>query len=153
MFGEDDDNLVSVSIYGTQALKQAGYAFIVEGFGQNPWPVDIDYDGAIVIEQLPSLLSGLAAGRDVTIDFPGQGIERKIDVRHADTNHCQLSCSSMTSWQPSPAQESIERSELVRLLTHLGIDFCRNLQRLDNRWANLNSLKGWETGHIREHLA
>lgn len=148
VFDKDNDDLISISIFGTTALKQAGYAFIVHGFGQSPWPVDIDYDGAIVIEQLPALLSGLSAGRDVVIDFPGQGIERKIEVRQADDENCILTCSSITSWQPAPAQEFILKSNLVRMLTTLGIDFFSSLRELDSRWTEFNCLKGWESGQF-----
>ena len=49
--------------------------FIVSGFGQARWPVDVRTDLCVLLEQLPSALLALASDAPFEIDFYEQGIQ------------------------------------------------------------------------------
>ena len=85
--------------------------FVVSGFGQDRWPVDVGTDLAIFLEQLPNVLRAVKAGAATEIDFYEQGIERKIEFSPAGDVY-QATCISQTEWRPDPAVEQVGRAVL-----------------------------------------
>ena len=73
---ESEGSLQELAIGGCSELERAGYIFRVEGFGRGVWPVDVRYDMATVIEQLPDLIKALELGQSTGLDFYAQGIAR-----------------------------------------------------------------------------
>jgi hypothetical protein len=49
--------------------------FLVSGFGQDPWPVDVWKDLTASMEQLPTALRAVKSGQDAEIHFYEQGID------------------------------------------------------------------------------
>lgn len=123
---EPVDDLVSLSIEGSQLLEAAGYEFRVSGFGQDRWPTDVGYDMAMIVEQLPDLLLALRARRSTEIEFPGQGIERSVDLT-VNGDAVLARCRSGTSWTPNPAIELVECVVIEQLLCDLGRAFHAGL--------------------------
>lgn len=72
---EDYDSLV---MDASGLLSDAGREFLVDGFGQSGWAVDVSYDLSSVIEQLPTAINALEQNDSVRIDFYGQGVERVL---------------------------------------------------------------------------
>jgi hypothetical protein len=71
------DNITSVLTDICEALAEEGSVrFVVDGFGQDPWPVDVRTDLPVVIEQVPAVLKALRSGFSTSLGFYEQGIQR-----------------------------------------------------------------------------
>ena len=98
--------------------------FMVSGFGQDPWAVDVRTDLLVLLEQLPGALVAIASGARFEIYFYEQGIERKIGFAPAQESYI-AECLSYSKWQPNPAVETMDRTSLVRMLTAVRDEFMR----------------------------
>ena len=58
--------------------------FTVSGFGQECWPVDVEVDLLVCMEQLPRLIKMLSQGLRHELDFYEQGLERLLSFNF----HC-----------------------------------------------------------------
>lgn len=123
------DDLVTLTIEGSQRLEDAGYGFFVSGFGDKDWPVDVRYDLSTILEQLPDVMPALRSSEESVLQFPGQGIDRALDLMPTGTE-VTIRCRSATSWRPDPAIERIGRRELESLFSDLASDFVDALQVL-----------------------
>jgi hypothetical protein len=94
--------------------------FEVGGFGQVRWPVDVAVDLAVVAEQVPAVLEGLALRRTVDLDFYEQGIQRLLTFEPADNDQLKVSCRSGTAWTPIPDEYLQLRSEVLEMFAVLG---------------------------------
>jgi hypothetical protein len=78
--------------------------FIVSGFGQERWPVDVVTDLPVLLEQMPSIVSAMRDGKATELDFYEQGIERSISFSPSSSGYL-ATCTSQTDWhqmqQPS----------------------------------------------------
>ncbi|MYT26914.1 hypothetical protein GTW69_42750, partial [Streptomyces sp. SID7760] len=72
---ELSEDYESLAMDACQLLSDTDARFIVSGFGQEEWPVNISYDLSSVIEQLPAAIDALRSGSPAEIDLYGQGIE------------------------------------------------------------------------------
>src|SRR5690349_10529913 len=111
--GEED--VMGVSIAAGQLLDAAGAIFLAGGFGDERWPVEVDPDLSIVIEQLPDVLGALRSGVASSIDFYEQGIERGVEII-PNGDVVDLRCRSWTEWVPNPDVETTRRSDLLAML-------------------------------------
>lgn len=118
---------VSLAIEGSQLLQDAGYQFVVSGFGDDRWPTDVAYDLALLIEALPEIISALAVGRPATVEFAGQGIERVVDIT-PEGSEVSARCRSGTSWSPKPDTERLPLTELVGNLRRLALDYVAAIE-------------------------
>ena len=66
-----------VLYFACQALRPY-IDFDVTGFGCDSWPVTVETDLLVIVEQLPDTLQALRATADFDLDFYEQGIERRI---------------------------------------------------------------------------
>ena len=99
-------------------LAEAGCRFAVSGFGQDDWPVvDVAYDFAVVLEDVPRARADLLAGRAAVLDFGGQGVERVVTMQPGPDG-VRLTCSSRCTWKPS-FEETALLPELLELLDDL----------------------------------
>ena len=112
--------------------------FVVSGFGQDPWPVDVKTDLVVLLEQLPGALLAVSSGAAFEVDFYEQGIERKIDFSPLGDGYV-VSCCSYGNWQPAPSVENIDRTSLTRMLTAVRDEF---LQFMRSSYPNL-ALHPW----------
>ncbi len=67
----------------TQPRSNYGSTRCIEGFADDPWPVDVETDLAVVLGQLSKALSGLRHNGEVTLESYEQGIE------NSDPDHCR----------------------------------------------------------------
>lgn len=98
--------------------------FLVAGFGQDRWPVDVEVDLPVFLEQLPRALRAISDGDATEIDFYEQGIERSISLTPLG-NRYSAACVSRTSWQPNPSIEQIDRNVLEEMMLTVREEFMR----------------------------
>jgi hypothetical protein len=104
-----------------EALQESKrIAFIVEGFGQSPWPVDITTDLAIFLEQLPGLVGWMTDISSTTfvLDFYEQGIDRRLNFDNGK-GLVQITCESWGTFEPYPNIEIISREALSTMIKEL----------------------------------
>ena len=134
------DNITSVLSDICEALAEEGSVrFLVGGFGQEPWPVDVRTDLPVVIEQVPAVLKAIRSGVSTSLGFYEQGIERELAIDPSGATEVIVECQSMTSWQPRPSAITMKRQDLLALLgAFLGEFVERARQRcpdlVDHAW-------------------
>ncbi|WP_154675138.1 hypothetical protein [Parafrankia elaeagni] len=143
--GDDYETLV---IEACSALSDAGGCrFHIGGFGSDEWPLDIAYDLSAFMEQLPSLLAGVREYREVEVDIYSQGIERTLSF-HSSGDLVTIHCESRTNWIPNPVRESIDRSELVSMLSKLAKDFAGGLRAINSELSEVAPFERWLEGEV-----
>ncbi|MDH6141479.1 hypothetical protein P3T35_003498 [Kitasatospora sp. GP30] len=144
---EDEEDYWYLAICASKALALAGYRFDIGGFGHPDWKFDVSYDMSTFAEQLPDLIAGLRTGRPVEIDLYSQGVERTLKFAWSQ-HQARITCVSRTSWQPSPATEFIDRTQLELMVR----EFCRTLASglvaADPRIAALPPFSRWRDGEL-----
>ena len=110
-----------------ERLASAGAAFRVGGFGDSEWYVDVGYDLATVVEQLPGVFAALREGSAAKIDFYAQGMERVVTISPHGPS-ADLRCASRTSWIPDPDRGSATFADVVSMLGKLRDDFLAGLE-------------------------
>ncbi|MEU7556488.1 hypothetical protein AB0B01_29905 [Streptomyces sp. NPDC044571] len=139
---ELSDDYESLAMDACQLLSETDARFIISGFGQEEWPVNISYDLSSVMEQLPEAIDSLRTDRPAEIDLYGQGIERCLTfVPAGDTT--EIRCTSGTAWQPDPEVEILSRTAALELLTGLAGDFGAALRRAAPELAMRTPFAKW----------
>ncbi|MFI9384804.1 hypothetical protein [Kutzneria sp. NPDC052558] len=82
-----------------ELLDEAGVRFFVGGFGDRRWPVDVRYDLATIIPQLPAVIDSLQSRLEAELDFYEQGIQRTVMIDYSG-DRVVLKCSSFGKWKP-----------------------------------------------------
>ena len=109
------DDAVSVLWNICTAIDERKAAlFHVEGFGDPKWPVDVQCDLAILVEQLPATLFRLDSPTTETcsVDFFEQGIERCLTLSQEGDAIKILCVSSRANWTPEPNFVLIQKAAL-----------------------------------------
>jgi hypothetical protein len=132
-----DGDYESVVIEACRVLAGTDCRFGVAGFGQAVWPVDVGYDLSTFVEQLPEAIAQIERGEAAEIDLYGQGIERLLRFEGSG-ERMRVLCTSRTSWTPDPAEESIARAELVRMLRDVAAGFAESLALM---WPHIRSVE------------
>jgi hypothetical protein len=122
------DDYESLVMDFCQLLSETDCRFVVSGFGQEEWPVNVSYDLSSVIEQLPAAITNVQRGLDAEIDLYGQGIERRLDFT-VSGNRVEIRCTSGTQWSPDPDVHVLSDEEAMTLLTGLAHEFGVAVQR------------------------
>lgn len=116
-YDQDLDNVTSLLIDICDALaEEASVRFVVSGFGQDPWPVDVRTDLPVVIEQVPAALAAIRNGAGASLGFYEQGIQRVLAMDPSGYDEVIVECQSMTSWQPQPSTVRMKRQDILDLL-------------------------------------
>ncbi|MFF3774502.1 hypothetical protein [Streptomyces sp. NPDC002232] len=139
---ELSDDYESLAMDACQLLSETDAQFIMSGFGQDEWPVDVSYDLSTVIEQLPSAMESLRQGRSTEIDLYGQGIERRL-IFTTSNNVTEIRCVSRTSWRPHPEVETVPHDEALKLLAGLAGEFGAALRRAAPEFARRTPFATW----------
>jgi hypothetical protein len=108
------DDIRSILVDVCQFIGKEGL-FRISGFGETNWPVTLDSDLPVFLEQLPGVLRDVFGAKLTEIDFYEQGIERTVILNPVE-NFYELSCTSQTHWQPSPKVERISQVDLKQML-------------------------------------
>jgi hypothetical protein len=99
--------------------------FVVNGFGQQGWPVDVVVDLAVVVEQIPSVLAGLLRDREVDLDFYEQGIQRLVTFAPTDGGEVRVSCrGGVGGWSPAPDEYVLKGRDVVSMLETFAQSFA-----------------------------
>ena len=72
----DDVSSVLYDICGV--LDEKGYKFLARVLDEEPWPVSLQWELVIVLEQLPRVLVAFTENQACSLDFYEQGIERFV---------------------------------------------------------------------------
>lgn len=97
--------------------------FIINGFGEERWPVDVWCDLSVLLEQLPEAFENLRKSKyNFEIDLYEQGIQRKLII-NGDTNLAFIKCISETDWIPEPGKIEIENAKLFGMFKKFFDDF------------------------------
>ena len=138
-----------------QVLAEAeGARFTLSGFGREPWPMSVDYDMSVLLEQLPDLLENLESGDLFRLDMYSQGTEAKLEFS-PNGDDLTITCSSRTAWVPDPATERIGYGPLLQMLRKLAADFALGARTVDPTLAAIEPFDQWltwaDTGADRKH--
>jgi len=129
-------------LHACDVLEELGCLhFQVSGFGQDSWPVDISYDLATVLEQLPLAREQLLQkSGNFSINFFEQGIERELKFSWGG-DLVTIECLSRTNWVPNPKNEFISLSEVRKMFNKLHDDFCETCRDVLPRLSKLSYYK------------
>ncbi len=116
--------------------------FVISGFGQDRWPVDVGTDFAVVLEQLPELLRSVAAGVPGRLKFYEQGIERALVFIPAGDCY-NVSCESYSKWQPHPTTERVTQAQLTQMLLDLRDKFMQLIRASAPELVNHPWVQSW----------
>jgi hypothetical protein len=129
-----NDHIMSLVDDLCAAMEKADVRFVVSGFGQDGWPVDVSTDLAVVIVQVPGVLDALRRRAPCELGFYEQGVERTLYLTPT-ASHVEIVCASATLWQPSPAIVRMRYSELARMLTGLLARFVELARAVSTEWT------------------
>lgn len=116
--------------------------FVVSGFGQASWPVDVGTDLLVLLEQIPDAISSIDLGVPFSLDFYEQGLERKIHFTPQGETY-SARCESWTAWRPDPAIEAIDTSLLRKMLSAIRERFMNFLSIKAPRVAAHPWIRTW----------
>lgn len=128
-------------------LSQTDCRFLMAGFGDDDWGVDVAYDLSVVLEQLPLLLAGLRGGADVELDIYSQGMERTLQFGRR-AGQVLIHCLSQTSWVPDPDTEILPFDDLEVMLVQLAVDFSMSLELVSPEMSSAPPFPEWRTGEV-----
>jgi len=125
--------------------------FVVRGFGQYPWAVDVWYDLSMMLEEVPALFECIDNnGPDAfTLNYAAQGTERSL-IFTIEGDRVEIICESRTDWQPDPRVEISDLKTLDEMFSRLLLTLVSETGRyfpdlIENRyfkeWRRLPPLK------------
>jgi len=139
------DELVQVLGAQCRALAATGgISFLVGGFGQDRWPVDVETDLAVALEQLPGVLVGLRKESEpFQLNFYEQGIERYLTgTRHGDA--VTFECMSMSlRWTADPSVETVPLAEAETMFHELRERYSAAIERVCPWLAHVPAFNEW----------
>ncbi len=140
---EFDDERSVISDCCEVLSASSGLSFLVIAFGEERWPVDMETDLAVILEQLPRVLCALRERRTTPLDFYEQGIEREL-VFTGDGDIVKIECNSHhPTWKADGASRSMKRTEMIGMLEKLGTDFMHFLAQACSDLASHAWLRVW----------
>ncbi len=143
-YDEELDDVNSVIQDACVMLSQSpDVRFVVEGFADDPWPVDVETDLAVMLGQLPKALSALRHNSEATLEFYEQGIERALEMGGTGSE-VEIRCTSWhATWKPQPPIVTVQRDQLVSALAQLGIEFFDLIKQVSPDLSSQAWLKEW----------
>jgi hypothetical protein len=99
--------------------EAGGVEFVVSGFGQERWPLDVGGDLNFVLWEIEDVVSEISRGDATVLDFFEQGRARRIEIV-PEGSMVHLECHSYEDhWIPEPPTCSMERALLLAQLRAL----------------------------------
>ena len=96
--------------------------FLVSGFGDSHWPVDVRTDLPSFIEQIPKCKILAEAGRDFSLNFYEQGVQRTVEFSRSSGAYT-ATCTSGCSWVPRPQTVTLECLSVSKMLEDVLMEF------------------------------
>lgn len=132
-YDDEYDNEISVlTDICTELSKNKLNQFKIQAFSNELWPVDIETDLVVLLEQLPVCIGEINLGSDSSIDLYEQGISREILLKFNQGNYSCYGKSHDGTWVPSYA-ENISQTDLLKMLKTFLDHF---LSALKNKHSN-----------------
>ncbi|KHO15841.1 hypothetical protein NT90_08635 [Acinetobacter baumannii] len=132
-YDDEYDNEISVlTDICTELSKNKLNQFKIQAFSNELWPVDIETDLVVLLEQLPVCIREINLGADSSIDLYEQGISREILLKFNQGNYNCYGKSHDGIWVPSYA-ENISQTDLLKMLKNFLDHF---LSALKNKHSN-----------------
>lgn len=119
--------------------------FRVSGFGQSRWPVDVETDLPIFLEQLPGAIMKANTGHEFEIDFYEQGLERRLEFI-PDGSSFHVTCASGTDWRPDPLFQEIDRLDLIAILRLPLRQFIEAVESVSSEVFHDPLVRAWRNG-------
>ena len=125
-YQEEVNDIRSIMSDACELLHESdAVQFIVRGFSEVPWAVDVETDLPVVLEQLPEAVRALRGREKFSIAFYEQGVERSLNF-NCVASQVEIECTSWKStWKPIPTTLTVEHKDLEELFRGLGEDFYR----------------------------
>ncbi|SMC28087.1 hypothetical protein SAMN02745857_03110 [Andreprevotia lacus DSM 23236] len=143
-YDPDLDDIRSMLVDVCRTIGTQG-DFLVSGFGEARWPLDVPTDLPVFLEQLPAVLSAVRQGTGAGLDFYEQGIERTISFTPMGKLYL-ATCTSWTAWQAAPASMTIARADLEQMLQNASDAFMHALQHMTPALARHAWVRQWLAG-------
>jgi len=122
------DNVSSILHDISDTLEESSSAeFSVSGFDEN-WPVDVRTDFCTFLEGLPTAIAAIKSAAPFTIEFYEQGVERIIHFKPEGKNYT-AHCTHMWGGKLTPVVETIDSSELLKMLCGIRDDLMNYLEK------------------------
>ncbi|MFW1774582.1 hypothetical protein [Acinetobacter seifertii] len=132
-YDDQYDNEISVlTDICTELSKNKLNQFKIQAFSNEFWPVDIETDLVVLLEQLRVCIREINLGSDSSIDLYEQGISREILLKFNQGNYNCYGKSHDGIWVPSYA-ENISQTDLLKMLKTFLDHF---LSALKNKHSN-----------------
>ncbi len=126
----NDDDVYSVFADICEHLATSGCAgFLVAGFGDDRWPVDLHTDLLTAIRQLRDASVNLERRLEFRFDFYEQGVERFLSFEPVDGAEYRVACTSGTSWVPEPASFRLPIDDVAQTFSELRNSFLEAARR------------------------
>lgn len=140
-YDEQSDDVNSILNDICEVMSETNLViFVVNGFGQRGWPVDVSTDLATILEQVPFALNSIINENYIfELDFYEQGIQRRLLFSLVETGDVvRVDCISGTHWTPNPSMIFLEKLFVKKSLFDLYYSFCHFSQ---NMFPKLSSHK------------
>ena len=132
-YDDEYDNEISVlTDICTELSKNKLNQFKIQAFSNELWPVDIETDLVVLLEQFPVCIREINLVSDSSIDLYEQGISREILLKFNQGNYNCYGKSHDGIWVPSYA-ENISQTDLLKMLKTFLDHF---LSALKNKHSN-----------------
>ena len=121
------------------------FDFHVSGFGEERWPLSLETDFVILLEQLLPFCEWIFGSTEdnFIIDFYEQGVERVIHYsRRAEI--IKITCESYTDWVPNPKTEFISKNDLIAEITAFITALFLILQKISPILVENVLIKEWK---------
>lgn len=141
---EAAEDLDSAALLLCDLLEEAGGVFRAGGFDQEPWRVDVRFDLASIVPQLPALLESLESGEQAELDFFEQGTQRAVTAAY-DGDRVRLQCRSYGKWRPQVPSEAADRAEFARMVRGLARGFAESLDVVAPEVAGFAPFAEWRS--------
>lgn len=138
------DNITSLFSDICEVLSyQPGIKFIVSGFGQDLWSLDVSTDLLCGIEELGEIVKKISMDDyNFEFDLYEQGMERTLEFSPYG-NGVQVICISNTDWQPEPSILFLSKDEVKKMFYELKFTFCSIAEQVCPRLSSHSWFKQW----------
>lgn len=118
----------------------------ISGLGLETWPVHVDVDLSVLLEQLPTLILHLAAHEPAELYLYEQGVEILLRFTPEEGNQYIITTASPTPWLPAPAPEKMSAGILVTMLQNVVETYLHALSSIRPELADHPWVQQWLAG-------
>jgi hypothetical protein len=146
-YDDDLDDITSLVMDICSYLDEVSLiSFIVEGFKEMKWPVDVRTDLSSIIPQVPVAIKKLADRQECDIQFFEQGIERELRFKCND-GKIIVECYSLLGDPVTAETEIIQYDELLMMFKSLMDSFIKTSKYVCPKITNHYLFKEWESAY------